>query len=62
LFGGRVFQQRVEIPMDTNCAPPLAFIGEEQNSCRGFLRKTKIRNIDDDLSLTSKCGENVDRI
>jgi hypothetical protein len=29
---------------------------------QGFLKKNKIRNIDDDLSLTSKCGENVDRI
>ena len=24
MFGGRVFQQTVGIPMDTNCAPPLS--------------------------------------
>ena len=43
MFGGRVFQQTVGIPMGTNCAPLLAdlFIRMRQTSYRGFSRKTK---------------------
>jgi hypothetical protein len=46
MFGGRVFQQTVGIPMGTNCAPlhaDLFLIRMRQNLYRGFSRKTKRR-------------------
>jgi hypothetical protein len=44
IFGERVFQQTVGIPIGTNCAPLVAdlfFINIRQISYRGFSRKTK---------------------
>jgi hypothetical protein len=44
LFGGRVFQQTVGIPMGTNCAPLLADLflySYEEDFIQGFSRKTK---------------------
>jgi hypothetical protein len=44
MFGGRVFQQTVGIPMGANCAPLLAtcsFIRMRQISYKGFSRKRK---------------------
>jgi len=44
IFGGRVFQQTVGIPMDTNCAPLLAdlFIySYEAELIQGFLNKNE---------------------
>jgi hypothetical protein len=57
IFGGRVFQQTVGIPMGTNCAPPLVWASFIQ----GLLKKKKItrsfiftfRYIDDVLSLNN---------
>ena len=44
IFGGRVFQQTVGIPMGTKCAPLLADLFlylYKQTSYRGFYRKPK---------------------
>jgi hypothetical protein len=44
MFGGRVFQQTVGIPMGTNCATPLAdlfLFRKNQTLNRCFSRKTK---------------------
>ena len=42
MFGGRIVQQRVGIPMGTNRAPLLAdFIRMRQTSCKIFSRKTE---------------------
>jgi hypothetical protein len=76
IFGGRVFQQTVGIPMGTNCAPLLAdlflysyetdFIQEplkknEKKLDRSF--NFTFRYIDDALSLNnSRFGDFVDRI
>jgi len=76
IFGGRVFQQTVGIPMDTNCAPLLAdlFIYSYQaESIQGFLKKNEkqlahsynftVRYIDGVFSLNnSKLSDYVDRI
>jgi hypothetical protein len=67
IFGGRVFQQTVGIPMGTNCAPPLVWASFIQ----GLLKKKKItrsfiftfRYIDDVLSLNNyRFGDSVGRI
>ena len=76
MFGGRVFQQTVGIPMGTNCAPLLADLflySYEADSIQGLLKKNEkklarslnftFRNIDDVLSLNSSMfGDFVDRI
>ena len=76
LFGGRVFQQRVGIPVGTNCFPLLAdFIhySYEEDYTQGLLKKNKkqparcsnftFRYIVDVFSLNhSKFGDFVDRI
>jgi hypothetical protein len=43
MFGGRVFQQAVGIPMGPNCAPLLAdmFLYSYETSYKGFSRKLK---------------------
>ena len=44
MFGGRVFQQTVGIPMDTNCAPLLADLflySYEADFIQGLLKKDK---------------------
>ena len=41
LFGGRVFQQTIYIPMGTNCVPPLANLflhAYEVNFLQGLLK------------------------
>ena len=76
IFGGRVFQQTVGIPMGTNCAPLLADLflySYEVDFMQGLLKKNekklarsfniKFRYIDDGLSLNnSGFGDFVDRI
>ena len=76
VFGGRVFQQTVGIPMGTNCAPLLADLflySYEADFIQGLLKKNEkslarsfnftFRYIDDVLSLNnSKFSEFVDRI
>ena len=76
MFGGRVFQQTVGIPMDTNCAPVLIdlFLYSYEAYCiKGLLKKNEkklarsfnftFRYIDDVLSLNnSRFGDFVDRI
>ena len=76
IFGGRVFQQTVGIPMGTNCAPLLADLflySYEVDFIQGLLKKNekklarsfniKFRYIDDVLSLNnSGFGDFVDRI
>jgi hypothetical protein len=76
IFGGRVFQKTVGIPMGTNCAPLLVdlfFYSYEAYFIHGLLRKNekklsrsfnfKFRYIDDVLSLNnSKFADFVDRI
>jgi hypothetical protein len=76
IFGGRVFQKTVGIPMGTNCAPLLVdlfFYSYEAYFMHGLLRKNekklsrsfnfKFRYIDDVLSLNnSKFADFVDRI
>ena len=76
MFGGRVFQQTVGIPMGTNCAPLLAdfFIySYEAHFIQELLKKSEkkldrcfnftFRYIDDVLSLNnSRFGNFVDRI
>jgi hypothetical protein len=76
LFGGRVFQQTVGIPMGTNCAPLLAKLflySYEADFIQGLLKKSEkklarsfnftFRYIDDVLSLNnSRFGDFVDRI
>ena len=76
MFGGRVFQQTVGIPMGTNCAPLFADLflySYEAYFIHGLLRKNekklarsfnfKFRYIDDVLSLNnSKFADFVDRI
>jgi hypothetical protein len=76
IFGGRIFQQTIGIPMGTNCAPLLADLfrySYEADVIQG-LRKTNekklarsfyftFRYIDDVLSLNNyKFGDFVDRI
>ena len=42
IFGGRVFQQTVGIPMGTNCVPPLADLflySHEADFIQGLLKK-----------------------
>jgi hypothetical protein len=41
IFGGRVFQQTVGIPMGTNFLPTYSFIRMRQTSYMGFSRNTK---------------------
>ena len=44
MFGGRVFQQTVDIPMGTNCAPLLAnlfFYSYEADFIQGLLKKNE---------------------
>jgi hypothetical protein len=66
MFGGRVFQQTVGIPMDTNCAPVLIdlFLYSYEADCiQGLLKKNEkklartfiftFRYIDDVLSLNN---------
>ena len=76
IFGGRVFQQTVGIPMGTNCAPLLADLflySYEADFIRGLLKKNEkkiarsfnftFRYIDDVLSLyNSRFGDFVDHI
>ena len=76
MFGGRVFQQRVGIPMGTNCAPLLANLflySYEADFIQGLPKKNEkkvarsfnftFRYIDDVLSLNnSRFGDFVDRI
>jgi hypothetical protein len=74
IFGGRVFQQTVDIPMGTNCAPLLADLflySHEADFIQELLRKNEkklvrsfnftFRYIDDVLSLNnSRFGDFVD--
>ena len=76
IFGGRVFQQTVDIPVGTNCAPLLADLflySYEADVIQGLLKKNKkklarsfnftLRYIDDVISLNnSRFGDFVDRI
>jgi hypothetical protein len=76
MFGGRVFQQTVGIPMGTNCAPLLADLflySYEADFIQGLLKKNEkkiarsfnftFRYIDDVLSLNnSRFVDFVDRI
>ena len=76
MFGGRVFQQTVGIPMGTNCAPLLADLflySYEADFIQGLLKKNEkklarsfnftVRYIDDVISLNnSRFGDLVDRI
>jgi hypothetical protein len=74
MFGGRVFQQTVGIPMGTNCAPLLAALflySYEADFIQGLLKKNEkklafnftFRYIDDVLSLNNfRFGDFVDRI
>jgi hypothetical protein len=76
IFGGRVFQQTVGIPIGTNCAPLLADLflySYEADFIQGFLKKNEnrlaqsfnftFRYIDDVRSLNnSRFGNFVDRI
>ena len=76
MFGGRVFQQTVGIPMGTNCAPLLAdffLYSYEAHFIQRLLKKSEkklalcfnftFRYIDDVLSLNnSRFGDFVDRI
>jgi hypothetical protein len=76
MFGERVFQQTVDIPMGTNCAPLLADLflySYEADFIQELLRKNEkklarsfnftFRYIDDVLSLhNSRFGDFVDRI
>jgi hypothetical protein len=76
MFGRRVFQQTVGIPMGTNCAPLLADLflySYEADLIKGLLKKNEkklarsfnftFRYIDDVLSLNnSRFGDFVDRI
>ncbi len=76
MFGGRVFQQTVGIPMGTNYVPLLADLflySYEADFIQGFLKKNErkltrsfnftFRYIDDVLSLNnSRLGDFVDRI
>jgi hypothetical protein len=76
MFGGRVLQQTVGIPMGTNCAPLLTdlfFYSYEADFIRGLLKKNEkklaqsfnftFHYIDDVLSLNnSRFGDFVDRI
>jgi hypothetical protein len=76
MFGGRVFQQTVDIPMGTNCAPLLADLflySYEADFIQELLKKNEkklarsfnftFRYIDDVLSLNnSRFGDFVDRI
>jgi hypothetical protein len=76
MFGGRVFQQTVGIPMGTNCAPLLTDVflySHEADFIQGLLKKNEkklarsfnftFRYIDDVLSLNnSRFGDFVDRI
>ena len=76
MFGGRVFQQTVGIPMGTNCAPLLADLflySYEADFTQGLLNKNgkklarsfnfTFRYIDDVLSLNNyRFGDFVDRI
>ena len=50
LFGERVFQQTIGIPMDTNCAPPLAnlFLYAYEAYCLQRLLKNKTRKLSQD--------------
>ena len=76
MFGGRVFQQTVGIPMATNCDPLLSDLflySHEADFIQGLLKKNEkklarsfnftFRYIDDVLSLNnSRFGDFVDRI
>ena len=76
MFGGRVFQQIVGIPMGSNCVPPLADVFlylHEADIIHGLLKKNEkklvrsfnftFRYIDDVLSLnTSTFVDFADRI
>jgi hypothetical protein len=76
IFGGRVFQQTVGIPMDTYCAPLLADLflhSHEADFIQELLKKNEkklarsfnftLRNTEDVLSLNnSKFGDFVDSI
>ena len=72
MFGGRVFQQTVGIPMGTNCVPLLADLflySYEADFIQGLLKKLArsfnftFRYLDDVLSLNnSRFVDFVDRI
>ena len=76
IFGGRVFQQTVGIPMGTNCVPLLADLflySYEEDVIQGLLKKNEkklarsfnftFRYIDDVPPLNnSRFGDFVDRI
>ena len=76
IFGGRVFQQTIGIPMGTNCVPLLTDLflySYEADFTQGLLRKTEKKlpdplishsaNIDDVLLLNNcRFGDFVDRI
>ncbi len=76
MFGGRVFQQTVGIPMGTSCAPLIADLflySYDADFIQGFLKKNEqklarsfnftFRYIYDVLSLNnSRFGDFVDRI
>ena len=65
MLGGRVFQQTVGIPMNTNCVPLIADLflyACKADFIQVLLKKTKrsftftFRNISDVLSLNKLCG------
>ena len=76
MFGGRVYQQTVGIPMSTNCAPLLADLflySYEADFIQGLLKKNEkklvrsfnftFRYTDDVLSLNNtRFGDFVDRV
>ena len=69
IFGGRVFQQTVGLPMCTNCAPLLVDLflySYEADFIRGLLKKNEnftVRYIDDVRLLNnSRFGDFFDRI
>jgi hypothetical protein len=76
IFGGRVFQQRVGMPMGTNCAPLLAYLflySYETDFIQRLLKKNEkklarsfnftFRYIDDVFSLNnSRLADFIDRI
>jgi hypothetical protein len=73
MFGERVFQQTVGIPMGTSCLADLFLYLHEANFIQGLLKKNEkkqarsfnftFRYIDDDLSLNnSRFCDFVDRI
>ena len=70
MFGGRVFQQTVDIPMGTNCAPlraDLFLYSYDADSIQRLLKNTKKSQPDPLISLSAiqyqvNFGDFVDRI